>query len=85
MLLTNQHLNKIATCHADFTSHGMLDDTLISGSNSYKLSYKMLTTVLLIKMMKMMMEETILDHPYLLKLYWQSVQVSITDYKYASN
>ena len=67
MLLTNQHLDKIAACHADFTSHGMLDDTSISGNNSYKLSYKMLITFLLIKMMMMTMEETLLDHPYLLK------------------
>ena len=67
MLLTNQHLDKMATCHADFTSCRMLDETLISGSNLYKLLYKMLTTVLLIKMTNIMMEEMLLDQPYLLK------------------
>ena len=41
MLLTNQRLDKIATCRADFASHGMLADVLISGSSIYKVSYKM--------------------------------------------
>jgi hypothetical protein len=31
MLLTNEKLDKIATCHAKFTSCGMLDDASISG------------------------------------------------------
>ncbi|KAF8522595.1 hypothetical protein BU17DRAFT_75141 [Hysterangium stoloniferum] len=33
MLLTNQRLDKIAACRADFASHGMLADTSISGSH----------------------------------------------------
>jgi len=30
MLLTNQRLNKLASCHAHFTSHGMLEGTCLS-------------------------------------------------------
>jgi len=32
MLLTNQRLDKLASCHADFTSRGMLDRTCLSAT-----------------------------------------------------
>ena len=32
MLLTNQHLDKLASCCADFTSHGMLEGTCLSAA-----------------------------------------------------
>jgi len=30
MLLTNQHLDKLAAAHVDFTDRGMLDGTVLS-------------------------------------------------------
>ena len=40
MLLTNQCLDKLATARVDFTSHGMLDRTIISSAlQSYSMSH----------------------------------------------
>jgi len=89
MLLTNERLDKIATCRVDFTSRGMLN-AASPGKSLYIWIHpgRLLTSswsIIQVKMKMMMMEQMLLDHLSLLKWYWPKFQVRTFTFRIWSN